>query len=112
VVHKARLSDHVVELRQSYHGTTMTEPWYRGRFCRETPLPVTLDKSPKVDEWRSKSGSRINNHLLTYLLALLWQAVYMYAAERCRVCCASVRVIDELFSRPSNDSTRPTAMSA
>jgi len=35
----------------------------------ETPiggLLVNLDKSPEVDKWRSKSGSRINNPLFTY----------------------------------------------
>jgi len=34
--------------------------------CRETPILVDLDKSLEVDEWLSKSGSRINNLMFTY----------------------------------------------
>jgi len=30
-------------------------------------VTVDLDKSPEVDKWLSKSGSRINNHLFTYM---------------------------------------------
>jgi len=32
-------------------------------------LLVNLDKSPEVDEWYSKSGSVINNHLSIYIFA-------------------------------------------
>jgi len=48
--------------------TTMVEPWYHGWFCSGTPILVNLDNLPEVDEWLSKSGSRINrpNRLFTY----------------------------------------------
>jgi len=42
------------------------EPWYHREFCHGTTILVNLDKAPEVDKWVSKSGSRINNHLLTY----------------------------------------------
>jgi len=44
----------------------MVELWYHGRFCRRTPVLVNLDKSPEVDKWLSKNGSRINNHFFAY----------------------------------------------
>jgi len=31
----------------------------------ECSVPVNIDKSPEVDEWHSKIGSRINNRLFT-----------------------------------------------
>jgi len=53
------------------HGiTTMVKPWYHGLFCRETPILVNLDKSPEIDKWLSKMGSRINYHLSTTLTSL------------------------------------------
>jgi len=49
------------------HGMdTVVEPWYHGRFYRKTPILVNLNTSPEVDEWLSKIGSKINNHLSTY----------------------------------------------
>jgi len=47
---------------------SMVKPRYHDRFCRGTPILVNLDLSPEVFKWLSKSGSWINNHLLTYTL--------------------------------------------
>jgi len=53
--------------------TTIVERWFRSRFCRGTPI-LNLDNSPEVDEWRSKSGSRISNHFV-FLHALFSETV-------------------------------------
>jgi len=45
--------------------TTTVEPWFHGQFYHGTPVLVNLDKSLEVDENRSKSGSKTNNHLFT-----------------------------------------------
>jgi len=46
--------------------TVVVEPRCHGRFCRGTSIVVNLDKSPEVRGWFSKSGSVVDNHLLTY----------------------------------------------
>jgi len=72
----------MVRERQLYcDWTTVVEPWsnsasftmvqgytvingtWLSHGCRGTPVLLNLDKSPEVDKWLSKSGSRINNHL-------------------------------------------------
>jgi len=56
----------MVHLPWFSNGSTMFQPWsYNGWFCNGAPILVNLDNSPEVDEWLSKSGSRINNHLFT-----------------------------------------------
>jgi len=87
----------------SYHGTTLVNPgwttvwwrWYDGSVAELliAPIPVTLYKSPEVDEWLYKSGSRINNHLFTY-------APYWHCPQAWNVICR-IPVVDHVVSTTS-----------
>jgi len=69
----------------SYHGRTMVYlPLYHGRFCRGTPILVNVHKSPEVDEWLSKSESRINNHLFKGLTGPIGKESESTLSTQCR----------------------------
>jgi len=55
------------QCESSQHSTTtVVQQDHLGAVVDHSCILVNLDKSAEVDQWLSKSGSRIKNHLSTY----------------------------------------------